>query len=306
MSAPVVCVGTALLDTIAIVDRMPADDTRVEAETVVLAGGGNASTSAVTLARLGVEVEFAGVVGDDDDGRTVLAQLAAEGVGTRHVEVRPEATTTHSVVVVARETATRTILTRPAAEPREVPVGYAWTHVDKIGWSALRRDAARARRGDFGRVSIDDGNPVDELDLSLIDLYAPTLAVLRERFPDRDPAEAADAALAAGASTVVATAGAQGSFARTAERTAFAPALAVRPVSSLGAGDVFHGALLAALVLGHDLPDAVRFANVTAALSCRGIDGRSGIPGRAEVEAVLRELPASPDSPDPVVRALRA
>jgi sugar/nucleoside kinase (ribokinase family) len=111
------------------------------------------------------------------------------------------------------------------------------------------------------------------------------------RFGSNDPVTAGRAAIAAAARTVVATAGAGGSFGVTAETSVSAPALPVRPVSSLGAGDVFHGASLAALELGRELPEAIRFANVTAALSRRGIDGRSGIPTRDEVENALSDLP---------------
>jgi sugar/nucleoside kinase (ribokinase family) len=55
----------------------------------------------------------------------------------------------------------------------------------------------------------------------------------------------------------------------------------------LGAGDVFHGGLIAGLYRGLGLVEAVRFANAAAALSCRAIDGQSGVPGLAEVEALI-------------------
>jgi sulfofructose kinase len=58
-------------------------------------------------------------------------------------------------------------------------------------------------------------------------------------------------------------------------------------VSTLGAGDVFHGALLAWLVRGAPLDEALRAACVAAALSTRALDGRSAIPTRDEVEANL-------------------
>ena len=58
----------------------------------------------------------------------------------------------------------------------------------------------------------------------------------------------------------------------------------VEAVSTLGAGDVFHGALLAALVRGASLQDALAMANRVAALSCRGLDGRSAIPTLQELE----------------------
>jgi sugar/nucleoside kinase (ribokinase family) len=59
--------------------------------------------------------------------------------------------------------------------------------------------------------------------------------------------------------------------------------------STLGAGDVFHGALLAAFVRGHGLHDALVFASAAAALSCRGLDGRSAIPSPAELERALAD-----------------
>jgi sulfofructose kinase len=57
--------------------------------------------------------------------------------------------------------------------------------------------------------------------------------------------------------------------------------------STLGAGDVFHGALVAELVEGRPLEDAVTRAAACAALSCRGLDGRSAIPDRAELDAFV-------------------
>ncbi|GAA2011700.1 hypothetical protein JL107_06845 [Nakamurella flavida] len=292
----VLCLGSLLLDTIAVVHRLPGEDERVEAEHIVLAGGGNASTAAVAMARLGVDVDFAGVVGDDRIGRMVLDGLAAEGVGTDHVEVRRGVETGASVVVVNTDSATRTILTRPATTPTAVPGGFDWIHVDKVGYRALREIPDRHPTG--ARISLDDGNPVPDLDLGMIDLYVPTAAVLLERFGGSDPLTAARRARDAGARTVVATDGARGSFALDGDAAAYAPALPVVPLSSLGAGDVFHGALLAAVVLGRDLPEAIRFANVTAALSCRAVDGRSGIPDRREVDERLRDLPV-PSGPAP-------
>ncbi len=57
----------------------------------------------------------------------------------------------------------------------------------------------------------------------------------------------------------------------------------MEPVSTLGAGDVFHGALLAGLVREVPLHEALEFANICAALSCRSLDGRSAVPTLEEV-----------------------
>ena len=74
------------------------------------------------------------------------------------------------------------------------------------------------------------------------------------------------------------TRGAAGCTAFADGETIDVPALPVDIVSTLGAGDVFHGALLVCLVRGLELRDSLIRANACAALSCRALDGRSAIP----------------------------
>jgi sugar/nucleoside kinase (ribokinase family) len=138
---------------------------------------------------------------------------------------------------------------------------------------------------------VDAGNPIPGFTAAGVDLYAPTLEALRRIHGPLETDQLLDAALAAGASTVVATDGSRGSYAATASgQRVHGPALEVEVVSTLGAGDVFHGGLVAAQLLDLSLPEALAFAAVTAALSCRGLDGRSAIPDRAEVNAHLPSL----------------
>src|SRR5436305_13019487 len=100
-------VGAATLDALALVDRFPAPDERVEAERIVYAGGGPAATAAVTAARLGVRAAFVGTVGDDANGRTIVEGLADEGVDVSGVGVQAGAASAASVVVVDRLNGTR-------------------------------------------------------------------------------------------------------------------------------------------------------------------------------------------------------
>lgn len=302
-SSSVVCVGTLLLDAISVVEHLPGEDERVETDVSALSIGGNAANAAITLARLGINVDFVGAVGDDQMGHAALAGLAAEGIGTSGARFVATATTASSLVIVSRASGSRTIVTHPAPalERADIPVGYDWLHVDKNGYAALR-----SAGGSASRVSLDDGNPVPDLDLRLIDVYAPTIATLHTRYPRLDPLAAGRAALSDGAGMVIATAGSRGSFAVAGERVAMAQSFPITPVSTLGAGDVFHGALLAALILGQAISDALRFANVTAALSCLELDGHAGVPDRATVEQHVAELPPGPADPAAAIRALGA
>ncbi len=95
---------------------------------------------------------------------------------------------------------------------------------------------------------------------------------------------------ASGADWVVATAGAEGGFvqARGQERIQHIPPFTAVPcLSTLGAGDVFHGALVAAWMRGLPPAAATAYASIVAGLSCQGIDGRSAIPNHATVMGAL-------------------
>jgi sulfofructose kinase len=285
-----VFVGVATLDAIALVDGYPAPDDRVVAAEVAYAGGGPAATAAVAAARLGVRTAFVGTVGDDANGRTILRGLADEGVDVSGVTVTPGVASAASVVVVDRLHDTRAISNRPAPRIdvtagldliRRAPV----VHVDHAGWAPLA--AAEVLRPDQ-LVSVDAGNPIPGFDPRGVALYAPTVEALRRTYGSLETAELLARAVADGCLVVVATAGAAGSVALTADgQSAQAAAHPVDILSTLGAGDVFHGALVAAVVHGLPLREQLVFANAVAALSCRGLDGRSRIPTLAEVDAVL-------------------
>jgi sugar/nucleoside kinase (ribokinase family) len=266
----VACVGLATRDTIWRVPSHPSVDGRVVATEVVVAGGGPAATAAVTLARLGVEVVFAGAVGDDDAGNFVREGLAAEGVDVSHLAVARGARTPQSMILVCPD-GTRSIVHHPGdAQIPDVDLEADWVHVDHAGYGHAH-----------GRISLDGGNPIDGLDLRGVALYAPTEERLRADFGD------ARAALDAGAEIVVVTRGAEGSVATTRDGEVEAPGVPCEAVSTLGAGDVFHGALLAYLVRDAPLADALRAANAAASLSCRALDGRSAIPTSDELERSL-------------------
>jgi sulfofructose kinase len=283
------------LDAIALVDRFPHPDERQVAQEVRYAGGGPAATAAVAAARLGVPSALVGTVGDDPEGEQVLAALRAEGVDVSGVEVRAGEPSGASVVIVDASRGTRAICTRPVPRPAvpahgpaaELVAGASWVHADHLGWAAVQewlRTAPAARP----RISVDAGNPIPGFRPAGVDLYAPTVEQLVRRYGDRPVPDLLAAAIAEGARTVVATRGGDGAVAATADGAHLcAPGHRVEVRSTLGAGDVFHGALLAAHVHGLPLQECLRYANAAAALSCRGLDGRSAIPTHEDVLAAL-------------------
>jgi sugar/nucleoside kinase (ribokinase family) len=242
----IVCVGLATRDTIYALPRHPEPDERVVATERIVAGGGPAATAAVAIARLGVEARFVGVIDGELDGVEVVP------IPGRMVE---------STILVTPDA--RSIVTQEAAPfeaPRDALEGAEWLHVDHGGYAALPSR--------HFRLSIDGGNPIPKLDLDGVELYAPT-----EGMDDGRRAK-----------LTVVTRGADGCTALVGDERIDVPGFRVDPViSTLGAGDVFHGALLACFARGLELRDALVHANACAALSCRALDGRSAIPSWDEL-----------------------
>jgi sulfofructose kinase len=291
----VICLGLATLDAIALVERLPRTDERLPAIDGALAGGGVAATAAVTLARLGVRVAFAGRVGDDAAGGSIRNGLASEGVDVRLLRTVP-GRSPFTVVLVERATGARSLVPVTSvvggidvdAEVIATCRAADWIHIDHIGYRLL--GPLRAAGVTTG-VSLDGGNRVGDLSLDGVDLYAPTETALLDRYPGRGIEDALAAAVREGPRIVIATRGPKGSVAAVRDGGAIrierVSAPDVRVVSTLGAGDVFHGALLAALVDGRDIGTAMAWANAAAAMSCGALDGRSAIPSRGELEAFL-------------------
>jgi len=311
--APLVFAGAATLDMIALVPSLPQPDTRILAEAVTQAGGGPAATAAVAAARLGLPAAFLGAVGDDEIGARIIDGLRAENVDVSGVRVVPGRPSAASVVLVERCSQTRAICARlgpPLVLDDDASAllrSARWVHVDHMGWSPVwqaLRDLPRPRRP---RISVDGGNDIDGLPLESVDLYVPTLEALARRYGDHgagghgtrnhgtrknEASELLAAGLAEGAASVVATRGGAGCVAAAADGTrAEVPAHPANVASTLGAGDVFHGALVAAMARGMTLTQAAAYANAAAALSCAALDGRSAIPSHNDVIADLAAHP---------------
>ena len=286
------CVGVVTIDTVASVDKYPGEDERVVANEISRAGGGPAAVAAVAMSRLGIKSAIVGTVGDDADGKEVLNIFAREGVDTSGISIGTSATA-GSVIVASKEHSARAISTRqPVIQAamndaaKKLIASALWLHVDHVG--VKRLDEAGISRGKGPQISFDAGYGVETFDPIVVDLFVPTDRQMALRFPGVDLAVALENDSMKAGNTVVATQGSAGSAGYSPETgLVSAPGFKVDVTSTLGAGDVFHGALVAQLIQGHHLQEAMRRANAVAALSCRGLDGQSMIPTTTELNAYL-------------------
>jgi sugar/nucleoside kinase (ribokinase family) len=273
----VLCVGVATVDNIVLVEKYPSANQRVVALDSIRAVGGPATTAAVTLARLGVEVSLSCVIGDDEEGRFILQTLKDEGVDTSSVAVDANVRTARGTIVVSKSEQSRAIMVMPHDQIPKKPLdtsNYQWIHVDQAGMHALK--IWGISRGGSAKLSIDIGYAAEGLNSGDYDLYAPS-----ENITTDTTSAVKDKNI------VVISQGEKGSLYCDGLTSGSVPAINTQILSTLGAGDVFHGALVAAQVWNKEISEAVLIANTVAGLSCRGLDGQSGIPSKNELDAYL-------------------
>jgi sulfofructose kinase len=295
----IVALGYCTYDILARVPRVPAFDDvyMAHVEDLVHDGGGPASTALVAAARLGARTGYIGVLDEDFEGRRLRELFEIEGVNLSRLRVQPGAGTNVCLILVEAATARRSILcaarvAEEALELDEADRAYVQAarilHLDGQFLPAAVQAARWAREAGV-KVCYDGNHPRPGLEalLPLVDWLVVTGPFPREYTGESDPHSAAQTLLALGPEALVVTLGERGCEVWTKDRHAAVPGFQVAAVDTTGAGDAFHGGFLYAMGQGWAVERAARFANAVAALNCRALGGRRGLPGLREVEALL-------------------
>jgi sugar/nucleoside kinase (ribokinase family) len=86
---------------------------------------------------------------------------------------------------------------------------------------------------------------------------------------------------------LVVTMGEHGAMALDGDRFYHEPAFTVHAVDTTGAGDVFRGGFIYALLDGQPIDRALRTANAAAAVSCTRLGALNGVPTLDEVHELV-------------------
>jgi sulfofructose kinase len=301
--AEIVGLGYCTYDILAIVPRLPEfDDVHmVHVADMVHDGGGQVGTALVAAARLGARAGYLGVLDDDREGRRLRQQFVHEGVDVARLRVRPGTGTNVCLILVEEATARRAILCAARADrealrldaaDRAYVQGARALHLDGQFMPAALQAAGWARQAGV-KVCFDGNHPREGLDelLPLVDWLVVAEPFAAAHTGLDDATQAAGALLDLGPELLVVTLGERGCAVWTrgpgGGEHFWVPGLTVDAVDTTGAGDAFHGAFLYAMLQGWDLRRVLLFANAVAAINCRTLGGRRGLPARAQVDALL-------------------
>lgn len=297
--ALIVGIGANVYDTLITLKSYPSEDTKTRCDGVRRSGGGPVATGLVAAAKLGAACAYLGDFADDEGGAFLKADFARFGVSTAYSLTLPGYTSFSSVIWLASDKATRTVVFDKGDLPgtaldekRKTAIAEAeLLMVDGNDLDAAV-EAAKIAKASRTKVLYDAGGLYDGVErlLPFADYLIPS-EEFALGFTGEKTADVAAKKLFAEFSPelVVITQGKRGGIVFDGKTVRTYPALPATVIDSNGAGDVFHGAFAFAVTRAYDPYRACVFASATSALKCEKIGARDGAPDFAAVKKFLEE-----------------
>ena len=293
----VVGVGANSVDYVYRLPEYPRPDSpasKLQIRSHLISCGGQVATTLCTCAAMGLRTAYVGAVGSDDNGRRMRDELTRRGVDMSSAVVR-DAVNPYAVILLDDQQGERIVLwdrspglaLTDAELPRSVIQSARLLHVDDVDEDASIRAARIAREAGIP-VTSDIERVTDRTAELVAAVSVPIFAehVMEPLTGERDFERALRALRRRHNGLLCVTLGAHGAMLLDGDRLHHVHGVKLPIVAdTTGAGDVFRGAFIYALLRG-DPPDAMlRFANTAAALSCTRTGAIASVPTLPEVES---------------------
>lgn len=295
----VIVIGSSNTDMVVRSERLPRPGETVLGGGFVMAGGGKGANQAVAVARMGHKVIFAAALGRDIFGDDAVRQYGRYGIDTSYI-VRKD--TPSGVALIMVDSAAQNSISVALGANSELSVGDVMPALEQIEAGDIvllqleipmdtvaATVAVAAAKGARVVLNPAPAAMVSEEALSKLYLITPnqTEAEILTGIAVNDEASArlaAEALRRSGVSKVVITMGSQGALLDDGGHFEMIEARKVAAVDTTAAGDVYNGALCAALAEGLSLVEALRFATKASAISVTRMGAQPSIPSREEVD----------------------
>jgi ketohexokinase len=273
----VLSVGIATLDIINVVDHYPQEDEEMRALAQRLCRGGNAANTAVVLSQLDVESHWFGKLADDSNAQIISNDFQQFGVPHQHAAIQRSSSTPTSYITLNQSNGSRTIVHYRDLDELSLSdmqtiswQDYDWLHFEARNIANTQSILKFIRQQtDFnGHISLEIEKARDN-ELTLLEfadlVFFSKAYVCANGFDNCDQFVQAHAKRQT--QDWVFPWGEEGAYAYPKEGGQFhQPAAEVaRCVDSIGAGDTFVAASIAARLRNDTWQDTLQFANQTAA-----------------------------------------
>ena len=307
MKKKVVVFGSFVVDLTGRTPALPVPGETVMGSRFMMGPGGKGSNQAVAAHRSNADVTLVTKVGKDVFGTVATDFYKKEGMDTSYIFVDDEKETGCALILVDETTGQNEIVVISGAcgniTPEDVEKSRAL--IESAGILLLQLEINMDAMRTVIDIAYEAGvkivlNPApavalpDEL-LRKIDIVTPNETEAQiltgvEIKTVEDAKRAANVLLEKGVKEVVITLGSMGAFAMNQEKSELVERLTVDAIDTTGAGDAFNGGFVTALAEGKDLFEALRYGNVTGALSVTRLGTAPAMPSRSEVDALYQKV----------------
>lgn len=295
----IIVIGSSNTDMVVRSERLPRPGESVIGGGFMMAGGGKGANQAVAVARMGHRVIFTAALGRDMFGDAAVSSYQRFGIDTSYI-VRKDAPSGVALIMVdsAGQNSISVALGANNSLSTEDIRGVL-EQVEKDDIVLLQLEVPMATVDAAVDIAAAKGarvvlNPapaavVSEQKLSKLYLITPnqTEAQTLTGIEVKDEATASLAAqvlCSRGVGRVVITMGSLGAYLYEEGRGEIIEARKVAAVDTTAAGDVYNGALCAALAEGKSLREALTFATKASAISVTRVGAQPSVPTREEVD----------------------
>jgi ribokinase len=277
---------------------------KIDVEEMVLATGGGATNAAVTFARLGFLTGIVSRVGEDDPGTSVLADLLLETVDTSMIKRLKGGQTAYSTLLTAAN-GERTVLVYrgvsadfTAADVPFKTMKARWYYVSSLSGNieVLAKIITHAKKTG-AKVAVNPGSGelmkaselrplLKDVDVLIVNLEeAQRLSGLQTK-----DGKELSAKLSGDQTLAVVTDSSRGAYAAMGKMRYSARNRSIPSISRTGAGDAFGSGVVAALMKGLSIDDALKVGTLNAESVIQHVGAKAGILKKWPNAKLLEEI----------------
>ena len=312
----IIGLGALNIDHIYRVDHIPDHEETVVNEAKSFPGGSAANTI-YALAKLGMKTGYAGVIGDDEEGKRLLRDFQKVGVDTSQIKIKTGAKTGSIIYIIERQ-GKRSICVLPGANSLLTLEDLDLTYLNQAKWLHLSSFAEKKqfkvlaelvdRLGSSTKLSFAPGVLHTAKDIISPILKRTQILFLNQHemwhLTAQDVSDGAESCLKQGCHIIVVTLGGGAelklgsqtinavAYIRDKEKEYFIEPTGREVIEEdkIGTGDAFAAGFLYGLLKGKGIRQCGSLGDIVARFSLTRQGARAGFPTHPELSKRYREL----------------
>lgn len=288
-------VGSINIDQTVTAERIPLKGETLPGANLRYIPGGKGANQAVAMAKLGAQVEMFGCVGDDENGRKMIENLAANHVETDNIKIVSGIPTGIAIITVGENDNTIIVVEGANGQVnrdyidsiKEILLGYDMVVLQhEIPLDTVRYVVELCTS--HGIPTLLNPAPAAEVPMETIEKVTYLTPNEHEAVLIFGKERSTEDLLKAYPEKLIITQGSRGvSVGLKKGEVLNVPARKAEVVDTTGAGDTLNGAFCVKIMEGSNIAEALEYANAAASLSIGKFGAQSGMPTAKELAEIL-------------------